>query len=122
MTSSAPKSEPTTTPEVSPAPTRALLARATKLIGAWKRGYKLLKPLEAKVDAARKLVVDLLVDAGLQGIVTKHGELNLQTKTTTNWEALARAVIAPKFIEQLVPQFTTKSDPYLRGLTRWSAE
>lgn len=120
MTSSAPKPEPA--PTASPAPAKSTIARAEKLVAAWRRCYRILKPIEARVDAARKAVVQLLLDAELKGIATKHGEINLQTTKTTNWEALARSVIKSEFIEQLVPQFTSESQPYARALPKWSAE
>lgn len=121
MTSPASKSEPSP-PSASPAPATSTIRRAEKLIGAWRRVYQLWKPLETKVDAARKAVVELIVAAGLDGIDTKFGEIKLMRKDTTDWQALARSVIAPAFIEQLVPAFTKTGDPYTRAPTRWSAE
>lgn len=120
MTSSAPKSE--TAPTASPAPAKSTTRKVEKLVGAWRRIYKIFKPLEAKVDTARKAVVELLVAAGLEKIETKFGPVSLSRKDTTDWQALARSVIAPAFVEQLIPQFTKTSEPYTRAPTHWSAE
>ena len=93
-----------------------------RAVGSWRRLYRLFKPLERKTDAARDQVVELLKANGLEAVDTKHGTIKLMTKDTVDWQALARSVIAPAFIAQLVPQFTTKSDPYTRGLPTWSSK
>ncbi|HEY1554840.1 MAG TPA: hypothetical protein VGF94_08400 [Kofleriaceae bacterium] len=96
-----------------------------RLVGAWHRIYLLAKKLEPKVEAARKTVVSLLVAAGVpvgEHIATKYGSISLQTKVTTNWEAMARSTLAPAFIEQLVPQFTKTGDPFTRAPQSWAGE
>lgn len=104
-------------------PAPALDARlAEKLIGGWRRIYRLLKPLEARVDIARAKVLGVLVASGVQRFDSKHGTIGLQTRKTVNWEALARSVIEPKFVEQLVPQFTNESDPFIRAPASWSQD
>jgi hypothetical protein len=104
-----------------PAPT--LDSKLAELaVGMWKRFYLRFKPLEDKVDAARKKVVALLVAAGVENIATKHGTLSLQRKSTTDWQALARAVIKPELLDEYVKQFTTTSDPFVRAPASWSGE
>lgn len=97
-------------------------AVADRLIGLWKKAYLLFKPIEARVDAARAKVVEMLIAAGVHSFDSKHGAIGLQTKKTTNWEALARSVVAPAFVEQLIPQFTSESAPFVRAPTRWNGE
>lgn len=106
---------------LTPAPT--LDSKLAELaVGMWKRFYLRFKPLEDKVDAARKKVAQMLVAAGVENIATKHGTLTLQRKNTTDWEALARAYIKPELITSSLPMFTSTSDPFLRAPSSWSGE
>ena len=96
-----------------------------RLVAVWKRAFVLAKKIEPKVEAARAAVVQLLVDAGVpvgDKIETKHGSLSLQTKTTTDWEGLARSVIATDKLEELVPKFTKTSAPFTRAPSSWAGE
>lgn len=97
-------------------------ALAERLIGAWRRVYKLLKPLEAKVDGARAKVVQLLVDAGVESFASKHGKVSLQRKKTVDWEQLARDLITPKVIEGIIERYTSTSSPFTRAPASWSGE
>lgn len=123
------------TDDVSPtpgssAPTPAFdAALAEKLIGAWHRLYLTFKPIEvkleavrAKVDAARAKIVKLLVDAGVESFVSKHGKVSLQRRHTINWEQLARDTLKPEFVEKLVAMYTTTSAPFTRAPQSWSGE
>jgi hypothetical protein len=104
-----------------PAPT--LDSKLVELaVGAWKRFYLRFKPLEDKVEAARKKLAQMLVAAGVENIATKHGTLTLQRKTTTNWEALARSIVKPELLEQSIQLFTSTSEPFLRAPASWSGE
>jgi hypothetical protein len=107
-----------------PAP-RQLPENFERLVGAWKRIYLIAKKLEPRVETARKTVVQLLVTAGFkvgEHATSKHGTISLQTKSTTNWEGIARAVVAPAFLEQLIPQFTKVGEPFLRAPQSWAGE
>lgn len=98
---------------------------ATKLVGAWRRVYLIFKPLEARVDDARGKVAELMRAAGLQlgeKLATKHGDVCLQTKSTIDWEGMARSVVKPEFLEQLKTQFTSTSKPFVRAPHSWSGE
>jgi hypothetical protein len=100
-------------------------ALATKLIGAWKRAYLIFKPLEARVDAARLKVAELMHASGFQlgeKLSTKHGDVCLSTKSTIDWEGMARSVVKPEFLEQLKTQFTSTSKPFVRAPHSWSGE
>lgn len=124
MTSTPAPSEPATPPVVAPTPALdgAIASRLDKTVNTWRRVYLLFKPLEDRVEVARKKFVELLVAAGVKSFESKHGTISLTTKQTTNWEALARSIIEPKFIEQAIPQFTSESAPYVRAPARWSGE
>lgn len=98
---------------------------ATKLVGAWRRVYLIFKPLEARVDDARGKVAELMRAAGLQlgeKLATKYGDVCLQTKSTIDWEGMARSVVKPEFLEQLKTQFTSTSKPFVRAPHSWSGE
>jgi hypothetical protein len=100
----------------------AIAKQLDRAVGLWRRAYLIIKPLEQRVEAARARFTELLVAAGVKGFDSKHGTINLETKKTTNWEALARSVIASKFVDELVPQFTSESKPYVRAPQRWAGE
>ena len=104
-------------------PVPALDSKLAELaVGAWKRLYLRFKPLAGLVEAAREKVTKLLVDAGVDNLATKHGTLTLQTKSTTNWEKLARSIIKPELLEQSIPMFTSTSAQFLRAPASWSGE
>jgi hypothetical protein len=112
-------------PKPKPLPPKQLPANFERLVGAWKRIYLITKKLEPRVTAARKVIVELLIDAGIpvgQHIETKHGSVSLQTQSRTDWEAIARAVVAPAFLEMLVEQFTKTGDPFIRAPHSWAGE
>ncbi len=125
MTSTPALSEVAIPPGTAPAPALdgAIAKKLDKAVNAWRRIYLLFKPLEDRVDVARKKFVELLAAAGVKSFESKHGTISLTTKQTTNWEA-TRAVDhrAGSSSEQAIPQFTSESAPYVRAPARWSGE
>lgn len=119
---SVPAASPSAQEVPAPALGAAIAKQLDKAVAAWRRRYLIFKPLELVVDALRAKVTQQLRDAGVKSFDSKHGTVSLQTKHTTNWEAMVRAVIAPKFVEQLIPEYTTESAPFVRAPTRWSGE
>lgn len=93
-----------------------------RLVVAWKAIHIVVKPLVAKLDAARDAVTAALVEAGVPNIVTKVGTIALQTKTTTDWEGFARSQIAPEVIEAKLPSFQKQSKPFVSAARDWASE
>jgi hypothetical protein len=117
----APQPSNTVTPTESPTALDSALVE--KLIGGWRRVYRLWKPLEQKVDEARRAVVGLLVAAGVESYVSKkHGKISLQRKKTVDWEQMARDLITPKVIEGIIDRYTSTSSPFTRAPQSWAGE
>lgn len=99
------------------------VASVEKLLGVWHRIYLKFKPLERKVETARKCVVALLVAAGVDSYVSKKfGKVSLQRRTSVNWERLARDLLLPNVIEGVLPKYTSVSEPFTRAPSAWSGE
>lgn len=93
-----------------------------RLVGIWKLAYIAGKKLEAKVDAAKAKVVELLGELELERVETEHGPIGFQTKTTEDWQGLAREALDEATIAKLLPRFTTTSAKFIRAPGSWSSE
>lgn len=93
-----------------------------RLVRFWKIAYVASKKIEAKVDAAKAKVVELLKQHGIEHIETKLGKIGFQTKTVEDWEGLARSMLAPQVIAGMLPSFTKQSAPFIRAPSSWSSE
>jgi hypothetical protein len=93
-----------------------------RLVVAWKAVHIVVKPLVAKLDAARDAVTQAIIDSQLDHIVTKLGTIALQTRTTTDWEGLARSLITESMIESSLHLFQKQSKPFISAPRDWSSE
>lgn len=98
------------------------MAKLGRLIAKWKRLYLRHKPLELELEKARHAVRDGIIESGEKFIASKLGTIALQTKTVTDWEALARSALKPEFIAQMLPMFTRESAAFVAAPRDWGAE
>jgi len=80
------------------------------------------KPIERYLDEAKDRVVTLIGAAGLTTFDSKFGKISLQTKTTIDWEGIARSVGTAEQIEALKPKFTSESEAFVRAPQSWSGK
>ena len=100
----------------------AAMSKIGRLVAKWKKLYLRAKPLELQLEEARHAVRDAIVASGEDHVVTKLGTFALRTKDVVDWEGMARAIIKPEFVAQLIPAYTKKSAPWVVAPSDWGAE
>lgn len=91
-------------------------------MGAYVKWCAIVKPIEVKLDEAKGKVASMMRASGLDAFESKMGRISLQTKVTTDWEALARTLLKEEVINENIEKFKKESDPFLRAPQAWAGK
>jgi hypothetical protein len=92
-------------------------------LSVWKKLHLLEKDTKAKIDVVKKPVLEALIRAGADRLLSKLGHVVLETKETSNWQAYARELaeklkLSDAEVEAGIAKHTKESEPYVKAT--WS--
>lgn len=96
-------------------------SKADELVAKWKELHIESKRLEPLLNGAREAVRELIVASGENYIETRLGTIALSSRTTTDWEGLARANLKAEVIEKALPNFKKLSASFASAPREWTA-
>src|SRR5258708_16026486 len=97
-------------------------AKTERLVASWKKLHNDSKVREPQLELARGAVKSASVAAGGLFITTKLGTISLASRKVTDWEGLARSLLAGKVIDEHLPKFQKQSEAYVSAPREWGIE